>query len=387
MDRVKLVYQELLRPSILLLYLGFFVSGGLTVLPGVVLPWIAHSFHLNDSQSGTLLLVLFAGSSLGAVCVRRRFRLTLSVGYLLVPAAGVLLALSPYRLGLLAIGIYGLGLGMSMTSASMLVGRIFPQRRGAALSFLNFCWSLGATLCPLLIARVGNHLSFAALGIIIALITAPFIVVAFLSRFEAPRGVLHKTQSAHTALLLIVLFGLACFLYVGIENIVGGWLTTFALRTVAWSYQRSTLTTAAFWAALLAGRGLAPIVLVYVQELWLLRLSVAGLLAGLVLLVSAQNGLMLVCAACLTGLALASIYPLLLSLFLARAGESKHSGWVFMLAGAGGAVLPWLTGVVSTGDHSLRMGLVVALGAAVLLALLVVQKKITGSGAKVESAL
>lgn len=384
---MKLVYKELLRPSILLLYLGFFFSGGLTVLPGVVLPWIAQGFHLKDSQSGTLLLVLFAGSSLGAVCVRRRFRLTLSVGYLLVPIAGVLLALSPHRLGLLAIALYGLGLGMSMTSTSMLVGRIFPQRRGAALSFLNFCWSLGATLCPLLIARLGGHLSFAALGIFIALVIAPFIGIAFLSRFEAPQGPAREVHSAHTALLLIALFGLACFLYVGIENIVGGWLTTFALRTVDWSYQRSTLTTAAFWAALLAGRGFAPIILAYVQELWLLRISVVGLLAGLVLLISAHSGLMLVCAACLTGLALAPIYPLLLSLFLSRAGESKHSGWVFMLAGAGGAVLPWLTGVISTGDHSLRMGLVVALGAALLLALLVMQKKIAGSGANMEFPL
>lgn len=376
---MKLIYRELLRPSILLLYLGFFVTGGMTVLPGVILPWIAHSFHLNDSQSGILLFVLFLGSSLGALLVRQRFRLTLAVGYLLIPVAGLLFARWPGSFGLIAIGLYGLGLGLTMTSTSMLIGRIYPQNRGACFAFLNFCWSLGATLCPLLLARHSIHLSLSELGYGIALLAAPFTVVAFLSRYEARQALDGPPSSSQATFLLIAIFGLACFLYVGAENIVGGWLTMFTLRTVAWSYRQSTLTTAAFWAALLAGRGLTPLILARMSEVRLLRVSIVSLLVGLTLLVSAHAGLTLVVAACLTGLALAPIYPLLLSLFLARIGESKHSGWVFMLAGVGGAVLPWLTGVVSSQWHSLRAGLFVALAAAIVLFVLVARSSITGS--------
>jgi fucose permease len=72
----------------------------------------------------------------------------------------------------------------------------------------------------------------------------------------------------------------------------------------------------------------------------------------------------------LSGLALAPIYPLILSFFLARTGNHPRLGRVFAAASIGGAVLPWLTGVVSTDFHGLRAGLAVPATGAVLLLLL-----------------
>jgi len=60
----------------------------------------------------------------------------------------------------------------------------------------------------------------------------------------------------------------------------------------------------------------------------------------------------------------------MLSLFMAKAGQPRNSGWVFAVAGFGGAVLSWLTGIVSTSAGSLRIGLLVPAGAALLLLLL-----------------
>ncbi len=356
-----------LRPSIVLLYLGFLTTGAMTVLLGVVLPKVAAAYHLSDSQSGTLLMTLFAGSSLGALFVRRHFQRTLSLGYLLIPAAGILLIFAPRILAIPAIFVYGLGLGLAMTSTSMLVGRLFPQKRGAALSFLNFCWSIGSTLCPLLIARVSSHLSPATLGVAAAAVAVPFASLPLLGGLQAPERTGASGRVLDTALTTVALFALAGFLYVGVENAVGGWLTTFALRTVAWGYSRSSLTTACFWGAVLAGRGLAPVVLERISETQLLRLAVLGLIAGLGLLVMAHSPWLLLSAAICSGLALAPIFPLVLSLFMARAGESKHTGWVFMISGFGGAVLPWMTGVVSTGVQSLRIGLLVPFAASLVL--------------------
>jgi FHS family glucose/mannose:H+ symporter-like MFS transporter len=72
----------------------------------------------------------------------------------------------------------------------------------------------------------------------------------------------------------------------------------------------------------------------------------------------------------LSGLALAPIYPLILSVFLARTGNHPRLGRVFAAASIGGATLPWLTGVVSTQFHGLRAGLAVPATGAVLLLLL-----------------
>jgi MFS transporter, FHS family, glucose/mannose:H+ symporter len=365
------------RLPVLLLYLGFLTTGAMTVLLGVVLPKLAAAYHLDDRQTGTLLMLLFGGSSTGALFVRRNFERTLTRGYLLIPAAAALLLLAPRWLGPPAIVLFGLGLGLAMTSTSMLVGRIFPRRRGAALSFLNFAWSIGATLCPLLIARVHSHLSIPDLALLVGLVAAPFAALPLASRFEAPVQAISRPRPLEAPASLVVLFAVLGFLYVGVETSIGSWMTTFALRAVSsstsgsWTFGRSSLATACFWAALLAGRGLAPAVLCRISEYRLFRLAVGSLLAGILLLTTAHQPALLLAGAIWTGLSLAPIYPLVIALFMARAGESKSTGWVFSISGFGGALLPWLTGWLSLTAHSLRIGLVVPTVAAGLLLVLV----------------
>jgi fucose permease len=72
----------------------------------------------------------------------------------------------------------------------------------------------------------------------------------------------------------------------------------------------------------------------------------------------------------LCGLAIASLYPLLVSFLLARTGNHPRLGPLFAAASLGGATLPWLTGFVSTNFHGLRSGLGVPMAAAVALLML-----------------
>jgi fucose permease len=139
---------------------------------------------------------------------------------------------------------------------------------------------------------------------------------------------------------------------------------------VAWSFTSSSLATACFWGALLAGRGLAPVILYRLSDAQLFRISVFSLVAGLLLLVSAHSPWVLLVGAIWTGFFLGPIYPLVLALFMARAGESKHTGWVFTISGFGGAILPWMTGTISSAAHSLRIGLMVPVAGSVLLVVL-----------------
>jgi len=70
----------------------------------------------------------------------------------------------------------------------------------------------------------------------------------------------------------------------------------------------------------------------------------------------------------LAALSIAPLYPLILSFLLARTGNHAKLGEIFATASLGGAILPWLTGIVSTQFHGLRTGLIVpAIGAALLL--------------------
>jgi fucose permease len=175
----------------------------------------------------------------------------------------------------------------------------------------------------------------------------------------------------------IAYFAFLAFLYVGVEATVGNWMSTYAGRTTAWTFAGSTLAVAVFWAALLLGRALTPVMLMRMPELVLYRVSVIATITGVLVLLSAHSPLTIVVGAALTGLSLAPLFPLILALFLAEIGGSNNAGWVFGLAGVGGAVLSWLTGIVSNDTGSLRIGLLVPGFAALLMLLMIGWRRAT----------
>lgn len=157
---------------IALLYLGAILIGALTVLIGCLLPSFA---NLKDADAGLLLMVQFAFGASGALLVRRNFLRTQRVGFCLIVLGTVMFVVLPRTIVCLPIAVYGLGLGLAMTSISMIVGRLFSHRRGAALILLNFCWSLGSTLTPLLIAGAEDRSSLHFLTVLILVVTTPII--------------------------------------------------------------------------------------------------------------------------------------------------------------------------------------------------------------------
>jgi MFS transporter, FHS family, glucose/mannose:H+ symporter len=356
---------RLLEP---LLHLGFALTGVGTVLLGSILPRLSAQWHLRDKDAGLLLLVQFAMSASGALLVRRNFWKTLACGYGLMSGGAVAIFLLQQR-SLPAFGVYGLGLGLAMTSTNMLTGRRYPERMGAALALLNFSWSAGSVACPLLAAQFLRYGPASSAFVLVGLTALPFAFLPLLGNEDdlhaspvpgrAPAGVTEATTIAYFAFL--------AFLYVGIEATVGNWMSTYASRTTAWTFAGSTLAVAVFWAALLLGRALTPVILTRMPEQRLYRVCVVVTIAGVLVLLSAHSPLSILSGSAVTGLSLAPLFPLILALFLAEIGESNNAGWVFAVAGLGGAVLSWLTGIVSNDTGSLRIGLVVPGFAALLM--------------------
>jgi MFS transporter, FHS family, glucose/mannose:H+ symporter len=371
----KSLRLRLLEP---LLHLGFALTGVGTVLLGSILPRLSAQWHLRDKDAGLLLLVQFALSASGALLVRRNFWKTLACGYGLMTGGGFAIFLLQQR-SLPAFGIYGLGLGLAMTSTSMLTSRRYPKRMGAALALLNFSWSAGSVACPLLAAQFLRHAAGSTAFVMVGLMALPFAFLPLL----AERDELHASAVAGPVpagmkeATTIAYFAFLAFLYVGVEATVGNWMSTYAGRTTAWTFAGSTLAVAVFWAALLLGRALTPIVLTRMPELRLYRVSVLATIAGVLVLLSAHSPLTILSGAALTGLSLAPLFPLILALFLAEIGASNNAGWVFGLAGVGGAVLSWLTGIVSNDTGSLRIGLLVPGFAALLMLLMIGWRRAT----------
>lgn len=338
MSHVKPSAAKSLRLRLLepLLHLGFALTGAGTVLLGSILPRLSAQWHLRDKDAGLLLLVQFAMSASGALLVRRNFWKTLVCGYGLMSGGAFAIVLLQQR-SLPAFGVYGLGLGLAMTSTNMLTGRRYPKRMGAALALLNFSWSAGSVACPLLAAQFLRHAAASSAFVLAGLMALPFAFVPLLGDGDdlhastmpgpAPAGTKEATTIAYFAFL--------AFLYVGIEATVGNWMSTYASRTTAWTFAGSTLAVAVFWAALLLGRALTPVMLTRMPEQRLYRVSVFATIAGILVLLSAHTPLTILSGAAVTGLSLAPLFPLILALFLAEIGKSNNAGWVFAVAGLG----------------------------------------------------
>jgi FHS family glucose/mannose:H+ symporter-like MFS transporter len=348
----------------LLLYVGFVGTGIGIALPGVLLPALLMQWHLQDEQGGRLFLFGWIGSSLGALSVRGSLRTTLAVGCATTALGAVGLALCAGVAADALMGLYGLGLGMTMTSIS-LIRQQQTAGQGTEMVRLNLAWAIGAVICPFLALRL------IAQGSIRPILFAVAGLFGMLALFSTVHHTLQLDgakpgQTGTSSPLRDVPFGLLLLtlLATGIEASAGGWLTTYAHRD-GYNLAETIAAPTCFWAGLLLSRLFWTIVAGWLSELWIVRLSLTLMAASSVALVATQHGPLTVSAAFCLGFGLGPTYPLLLSWAL----RLHRGGTIFFIAGLGSACLPWLTGLISARYGSLRMGLAVPLASSLVMLL------------------
>ncbi|MGF7182734.1 MFS transporter [Tunturiibacter psychrotolerans] len=361
-------------------YFYFLVAGTATVMLGPLLPQLMEHWHIQDAQAGTLFTADFVGQLCGAWIAARNLRASLVYGSILA-AAGCLALLSlGFGAAHIALFCIGVGLGTGLTAGNILAGTTLPSARAQLLVILNVAWGLGAIACPLLISlTVAGGMSRFFL-VMTALLLAASLLSFAIPRATPTKGAQEPSDLAGRRpptkspwplpLAPLLVFCTAMFLYVGVENSLGGWLPSYALRSSA-SLQASTIALY-FWIAELVGRLLVAALMTVLSEQILYRLCLALLLVteGLICSIAHPSATGVITLTILGGFTLAPVFPLLVSFMLARTGNHKRLGPLFASASLGGAVLPWLTGLCSTYLHGLRAGLVVpAAGAALLLLL------------------
>jgi fucose permease len=132
-----------------ILYLAFILSGAATYISGAMIPALSTRANVSYSALALVFPAQFLASMIGAVLSNRNLRRSTIWGYGLVAVGLAGLTLGwPWVLP--ALGTIGFGLGLSITATNVLVGRMNPSRRGAALNQVNFMWGVGAIGCQLL---------------------------------------------------------------------------------------------------------------------------------------------------------------------------------------------------------------------------------------------
>jgi FHS family glucose/mannose:H+ symporter-like MFS transporter len=132
----------------------------------------------------------------------------------------------------------------------------------------------------------------------------------------------------------------------------------------------SLATPSFFYASLMLGRWLAPLLLRVIDDIKLVQAGSLIACAGMAGLVLSHELKGVVLSACAAGLGLSSIYPITISV-LSRQFESASIGsLMFTLSNVGGGLLPWIVGLSSNRFGTLKAGLLVPLlGCATMYAL------------------
>ena len=357
---------------IALLHLAFVLTGIINTMLGPTLPLLSHQWRLSDLQAGNLFVAQFLGSMLGVTAssllvVRQGSRPVLVLGLLMMGIGSAALGFTSWSHGLLPLFTLGIGLGLTIPTTNLLVSELYPQKRASALSWINLSWGVGAVVCPFIVAalqRSGHsfHL-FYGVALLLVLLAATLTQVSF-SVVTTPQdhGSTRATAEANWRSRYVPILGAIFFLYVGSEASFGGWIASYAKRAIpgetSW-----VLTPSFFWASLLFGRSMAPVLLRRMPEIWLSRISLLVALFGMVASLAARGTIQLGLSTCLAGVGLAPVFPIAIAALSHKFGAmaSRIAGLMFNLAGLGGATLPWLVGLTSTRLSSLKAGLFVPL--------------------------
>ena len=380
------VPQANARQEWILLHLGFVAVGIVTTLIGNVLPSFIRHWSLEDSQAGFLIAAQFSGSTLGTLLTsvflpRYGFARVLGAGFVAFAAGFAFLGIGPWFFAALSVFVYGFGYGL-VNPATNLRGTQLPSKNVAsAVSFLNLSWTVGAVSCPFVVAQALPRIGVRGIAILLTIVTAVVALLHFRRHASTPEPAyqrptrpisewMHNLAQAPSVSLVLIFF-----LYVGTEVGIGNWVATEEKRLPGGASSVLLLAPSFFYGFLLLGRAVSPLLL---RRLSTILISVVGLASaclGALIILLAQHAYWLYAGAAFAGFGCAPQYPIFVTWVAQIFG--KNSTWLsalfFAAAGAGGAALPWMIGIVGSQTDSLRLAFLLPLVACVLMVFFVLR--------------
>jgi MFS transporter, FHS family, glucose/mannose:H+ symporter len=401
------------------------------MLPILIARWSLNDTQAGNLFLVQFLASLAGVQLSGLLLTRWGYRPAFLWGLLLMACGVSTLLLGSSVLGMAAVAAYGLGLGLVVPSDNLLIAEIgsssssdsdaasqgssqrSSQRssqessqgssRASAVNLLNFFWGVGAVFCSVSVfcsVRVAWAAAHHLLPLFLGSVALFLVLLAFAMRnlpfpaaaassatpaatpAESSPSSSSSTSSSTSASSsswrelakspAIWIFAAIFFLYPGAETAVGGWIGSYVSRLGSRGAAMASiapLMPAFFWTALTVGRALGTVFLRHFSERSVLRAGYGAGAAGIGLMLWAPTLAGVIGGALITGLSFATLYPITVARLSQRFGVAarKIGAVMFSLAAVGPAVIPWMVGVISHSTGSLRAGLLLPLGATVIL--------------------
>jgi fucose permease len=272
--------------------------------------------------------------------------------------------------------MHGLGSGAIDGGLNSYAASHFTARH---MNHLHACYCLGAMLGPLvmtsvLAAEASWRIGYASIGSVMLALAMLFLAThrqwgAAASHQHTEASVsIRQTLGSALVWLQMVLF----FIYTGLEVTVGQWTFTLLTEARGVDQEIAGIWVSIYWGSIGVGRVLIGFIVARLGIDRLLRVSTLTALAGSLLLATASGAALSFAGLTLIGLALAPIYPCLMTRTPQRLGPARavHAiGFQVSAAMLGAGIAPSAAGLLAD-RFGLHMIAVAAVALSVLLLVL-----------------
>jgi len=335
-------------------YLAFVMLGLVAISLGPAIPSLAEQTRSGLSQISFIFTARAVGGLLGSFWLSRWYdrlpghhlmALWLSLTALtlaLIPLMGQLWLL------LVVIVVLGMVEGTLHAGGNTLLVWVHGARVGPYMNGMHFFFGIGALLSPLIVAQI-MLLTGDIRGPywLLALLILPAIIwLARLPSPASPAGSTGSRSKPPVSRLVLGLFILFFFLYVGLEVTYSGWIYTYTLTKGLAGESTAAYLISAFWGAITLSRLLNVALAIRFRPQAVLYVDLGGALlcAGLMLFWSDSLSVLWLGTIGL-GLFLASVFSTVIALAERRMPISGRTTGRFLVGASLGAMcLPWLVG-------------------------------------------
>jgi len=368
---------------VFLVFLTFFVISIITNILGAINPPVAESYKLNDFMRGFLPMALFLAYGVmsipgGMLVEAYREKKTMTGSFLLVLAGVIMFLLIPrFSVFLGTLFIIGAGFAILQVVINPLLRVSGGEENFAFFSamaqlvfggasyigphiykyfVLNLNSSSGDSdfIIRGLSRLIPSDMSWTSMYWFFALITLLMILLLFVSRFPKVERTGEEKIGAWSVILqlfkkrVVIMFFIGMFCYVGTEQGVSYWISTFLERyhgldpntvganAVAW-----------FWGMMMIGCAVGLILLKLIDSRKILLVSVSLSVICLMVALFGPGNISRIAFPAI-GFLISVLYPIIVSLAL-NSLEEHHGSFAGILCTGivGGAIVPWIIGGLS----------------------------------------